>query len=90
MSPMATTTVDELYAKALETLNPSEVQELVQRLQDSVDEPELTDEEREFLEMRLEKARRDSAAGRVIPHAKVVTWLDSLGTDNELDPPTWK
>lgn len=95
MTSMATTTIDELYSKALEALDPSEVQELAQRLKDSAagqsaNDDELVDEERAFLQARVEKGRRDSAAGRVIPHDKVVTWFESLGTDNEVDPPTWK
>jgi predicted transcriptional regulator len=28
------------------------------------------------------------AAGRVVPHDKVVEWLESLGTPDELPPPT--
>jgi len=44
------------------------------------------------LEARLDaEAEADVAAGRVVPHAKVVEWLKSWGTADELPcpiPPT--
>jgi predicted transcriptional regulator len=33
------------------------------------------------------EAMADYRAGRVVPHAKVVEWLDSWGTPNELPCP---
>lgn len=39
-------------------------------------------------EARLDaKAMADYRAGRVVPHAKVATWLESWGTPNELPCP---
>jgi predicted transcriptional regulator len=35
-------------------------------------------------------AEADFAAGRVVPHAEVVKWLESWGTPNELPCPTPK
>jgi predicted transcriptional regulator len=34
------------------------------------------------------EAEADIAAGRVVPHEKVVKWLESWGTPNELPCPT--
>jgi len=43
----------------------------------------------EALEARLDaKAEADVAAGRVVPHAKVVAWLKSWGTSDELPCPS--
>ena len=36
----------------------------------------------------IAQARADIAAGRFVPHAKVVEWLRSWGTPNELPCPT--
>ncbi|MHC8509284.1 MAG: hypothetical protein ACYYKD_07775 [Rhodospirillales bacterium] len=36
-----------------------------------------------------EEGRRQIAEGKRIPHDKVVAWLNSWGTENELPPPTW-
>lgn len=42
----------------------------------------------EALEARLDaEAEADIAAGRVVPHEKVVAWLKSWGTPNELPCP---
>jgi predicted transcriptional regulator len=42
-------------------------------------------------EARLDaEAEADYAAGRVIPHAKIVDWLKSWGTPDELPCPTSK
>jgi predicted transcriptional regulator len=43
----------------------------------------------EGLEARLDaQAEADFAAGRMVPHAKVVEWLKSWGTPDELPCPT--
>jgi predicted transcriptional regulator len=43
----------------------------------------------EALEARLDaEAEAAYAAGRVVPHAKVVEWLKSWGTADELPRPT--
>jgi predicted transcriptional regulator len=40
------------------------------------------------LEARLDaEAEASYAAGRVVEHARVVLWLESWGTENELPPP---
>jgi predicted transcriptional regulator len=40
------------------------------------------------LEARLDaEAAASYAAGRFVEHAKVVLWLESWGSDNELPPP---
>jgi predicted transcriptional regulator len=45
----------------------------------------------EALEARLDsEAEADYAAGRVVPHDKVVEWLKSWGTPHELPRPTPK
>jgi predicted transcriptional regulator len=38
----------------------------------------------------IAEARRQAAAGQVIPLADMVRWLDSWGTAAELPPPPWK
>ena len=40
-------------------------------------------------ERRLAEAEADIAAGRVVPHERVVAWLKSWGTPNELPCPKW-
>lgn len=43
----------------------------------------------EALEARLDaEAEADYTAGRVVPHEKVVEWLKSWGTPDELPRPT--
>ena len=37
-------------------------------------------------ERALQEAEADLAAGRVVPHAEVVRWLESWGTLGELPP----
>jgi predicted transcriptional regulator len=45
----------------------------------------------EALEARRDaEAEADFAAGRVVPHAKVVAWLKSWGTPDELPCPSSK
>lgn len=49
------------------------------------------DAEREAKRRAIAEARADVAAGRVISHADMCTWLDLWGTPNELPPPSaWK
>jgi predicted transcriptional regulator len=36
---------------------------------------------------RIASARADVAAGRLVSSARVRTWIDSIGTDNELPVP---
>lgn len=36
------------------------------------------------------KGIADADAGRVVPHEKMKSWAESLGTDNELPMPTCK
>ncbi len=46
-------------------------------------------EQDEALEARLDaEAEAAYAAGKVVPHAKVVEWLKSWGTPDELPRPT--
>jgi predicted transcriptional regulator len=40
--------------------------------------------------LAVQQGEADIAAGRVVPHAKVVEWLASWGADDELPPPTWR
>ena len=35
----------------------------------------------------IEEGIADAEAGRMIPHERVVEWLESWGTENELEPP---
>ena len=35
----------------------------------------------------IEEGLADAAAGRVVSHEKVAAWLDSWGSDDEMDPP---
>jgi predicted transcriptional regulator len=38
----------------------------------------------------LAEAEADVAAGRLVPHGKVVRWLRSWGTTRELPCPRWR
>jgi len=38
----------------------------------------------------INKGMREAEAGHLIPHAEVVAWIDSWGTENELPMPKWK
>jgi len=35
----------------------------------------------------IQAGLKDLREGRTIPHERVMEWLDSLGTDHEIDPP---
>ncbi|MEI8394770.1 MAG: hypothetical protein WCF85_08555 [Rhodospirillaceae bacterium] len=42
------------------------------------------EEDTEAEERAIQEAEADIAAGRVVPHAEVVKWLESWGTSGEL------
>ncbi len=50
---------------------------------------ELDEIDPEMDERRLAEAEADIAAGRLVPHARVVEWLMSWGTPDELPCPKW-
>jgi predicted transcriptional regulator len=55
-------------------------------------EPNIFDEfEDEADRQAMAEADADIAAGRVVPHERVVEWLKSLGTPNQLPTPySWR
>ncbi|MBQ1561117.1 MULTISPECIES: antitoxin [Caulobacter] len=55
-------------------------------------EPDIFDEfEDEADRQAMAEADADIAAGRVVPHERVVEWLKSLGTPNQLPTPySWR
>ena len=52
----------------------------------SPEEYDRLQEEQKYLEA-IAAGLADAEAGRLIDHAKVVKWLASWGSDNELEPP---
>jgi len=52
----------------------------------SPEEYDRLQEEQKYLEA-IAAGLPDAEAGRLIDHAKVVKWLASWGSDNELEPP---
>lgn len=60
--------------------------ELIDQLPETVSWSELA----YHIEVRasIEQGMADIEAGRLIDGDKVMTWLESWGTDNELEPPT--
>src|SRR5712691_4032605 len=50
------------------------------------DEYDRLQEEHKYLEA-VAAGLADAEAGRVVDHAKIVKWLASWGTNNELEPP---
>jgi predicted transcriptional regulator len=86
MSRMVTKTI------SLDDASNQALQELAQREGRSVDEL-LQTAVSAFLERRkylaaIDEGLADAKAGRVIDGDRVDAWLESWGTDNELDPPT--
>lgn len=55
-------------------------------------EPDIFDEVDDEAERQaMAEADADIAAGRVVPHERVVEWLKSLGTPNQLPTPySWR
>ncbi len=52
----------------------------------SWEEYDRLEEDQRYLEA-IAAGLADAEAGRLIDHARVVKWLASWGTDNELEPP---
>ncbi len=55
-------------------------------------EPDIFDEVEDAADRQaMAEADADIAAGRVVPHERVVEWLKSLGTPNQLPTPySWR
>jgi len=61
--------------------------ELALRLPDGADEPAAEDGYEDWKLAEIQAGLAEAEAGETVPHEKVVDWLRSWGSANELPPP---